>query len=226
MLQELSSSQPPRRILAQTTSNEAPELPRRRRRRLRRISIANGTHQARPIPLLPNIIPKREPTKIKLQHAKSEAPDIAGVAIVDAVVEVGVNALRAHVSDGADRGVAGIHCLSEDAADAEISDLDTATSIDEEIRGFDVAVDDTLAVEIGEAGEDLAGYVGEERFGGDSATVEGAAVHVLEKDLDLAGVVVEAVAAYDEGVVSCAEDLDLAVDLAPDRIFVVAVNDF
>lgn len=216
MLQELSSSQPLRRILAQTTSNEATELPGRRRRRHRRISIANGAHQARPIPLPPNIIPKREPTKIKLQHAKSETPDIAGVAIVDAVVEVGVNALGAHVGDGADRGVAGIHGLSKNAADAEVGDLDTAAGVDEEIRGFDVAVDDALAVEIGEAGEDLTGYIGKERFGGDAAAVEGAAVHVLEKDLDLAGVVVEAVAADDEGVVSCAEDLDLAVDLAPD----------
>lgn len=139
------------------------------------------------------------------------------------MIEISIDALRAHVGDGANRGFA-IHSLSEDAADAEVGDLDTALMVDEEIGGFDVTVDDLAAMEVGEAGDHLTGDAREVGFDGDAMALKRATVHELEEDLDLAGAVIEAVAADDEGAIDGAEDLDLTEDLAADVVVVVAVN--
>lgn len=55
-------------------------------------------------------------------------------------------------------------------------------------------MDNLAAVEVIEAGEDLAGEIGEGGFVGDAAALEGAAVHVFKEDLNLAGVIEHVVA--------------------------------
>ncbi|KAK4750828.1 hypothetical protein SAY87_004310 [Trapa incisa] len=97
----------------------------------------------------------------------------------------------------ADVGVAGVEGPAHDLADPEIGDLDLHFPVHEEIRGLDVAVDDLVGVEDG---------------------VEGADFHILHDDGEAATarLLDDTVAADDLGVISAAEDLHLAVDLASD----------
>lgn len=87
-------------------------------------------------------------------------------------------------------------------------------------------MDDFLAMEVSEAGEDLAGDLGKKALRRYLFAFEGSAIHKLEEDLDLTGVVVHAVASNHEGVIGRPKDLDLAADLAADGFFVVSVDDF
>lgn len=207
----------------QAPRDEVPELPGRCGRGFRRLGHADGTHEAGPVPLAAD--GEGETTQIELENADSEAPNVAGVAIVLAVVEIGVDSLGAHVSDGADGGVAGIHGLGENSTDPKISDFDLVASVHEEVGGFDVAVDDPAAVEVGEADENLSGEMGEGALVADAGAFQGPPIHVLQQHLDLA-VVIEHVKALDDvGVVDAPEDLDLAADLEADGIVVVAVDD-
>ena len=225
MLQQLRGREPLGRVLLQAAANESPELWRGGERWLRRIGVADGDHERGPVPLPAEVLPEGEPTQVELENAESEAPDVACVSVVAAVVEVGVDPLGAHVRDGADGGVAGVHGLVEDAADAEVGDLDAPRRVDEEVGGLDVAVHDVAAVEVGDPGQHLARDVGEERLGGDAAAVEGAAVHVLEQDLQLPAALVHAVAPHHGRVLGGAEDGNLPRDLATHRVVVVPVED-
>lgn len=165
-----------------------------------------------------------ESPEIELEDAHPQAPNVARVAVVLAFVEIRVDPLGAHVSDGPNRGVARIHGLLQDPAHAEVRDLDLLPHVDQEIGRLDVAMDDPTAVEVREPAEGLAGQIGEVLLSRDLQTLERAPVHELEQDLDLA-VVVEHVVALDHvRVVHIAEDLDLAADLAPDRLLVVTVD--
>ncbi|KAJ0985790.1 hypothetical protein J5N97_004146 [Dioscorea zingiberensis] len=139
-----------------------------------------------------------EVVEIELQHAEPEAPDVTGVAVVDLVIEVGVDALQAHI--GINKRVARIHGLGHDSAYAEISDLDMAASVDKEVQGLDVMVEDALSVEIREPDKDLPGHINEEGLQHDVPPFEEPAVHILQENLDLTGVVVKLVAAYHEGL--------------------------
>ncbi|KAL0916700.1 hypothetical protein M5K25_014229 [Dendrobium thyrsiflorum] len=87
-------------------------------------------------------------------------------------------------------------------------------------------MDDLLAMEVSETGEDLVGDLGKEAFRRYLFAIEGSAIHKLEEDLDLTGVVVHAVASDHEGVVGRSKDLDLAADLAAYCLFMVSVDDF
>uniref|UniRef100_A0A0E0K630 Uncharacterized protein n=1 Tax=Oryza punctata TaxID=4537 RepID=A0A0E0K630_ORYPU len=224
MLEKLRRRWPPRRVLLEAAADEALELRRGVGRRSRRVGVANRAHEGGPVSLLAEILPEGEPAHVELENAQAEAPDVAGVAVVGAVVEVGIDALGAHVGDGPDGGVAGVHGLVEDAADAEVGDLDAAPGVDEEVGGLDVAVDDVAAVEVRDPGEHLARDVGEEPLVGDAAAVEGPALHVLEQDLQLPAALVHAVAPHHRRVLGGAEDRDLARDLPPHGVVVSTLS--
>ncbi|KAG0482181.1 hypothetical protein HPP92_010265 [Vanilla planifolia] len=70
--------------------------------------------------------------------------------------------------------------------------------VDEEIRGFDVAVDNPLSVEVDESGEDLAGYLGEQAL--------------------------EEIWRPSREPPSIAKDLDLTTDLTSNSVLVVAID--
>jgi hypothetical protein len=224
VLQQLRGREALGRVLLQAAGDEPPELARGGGRWLGRVVVADGAHERGPVALPAEVLPEGEPAQVELEDAEAEAPDVAGVAVVAAVVEVGVDPLGAHVGDGADGGVAGVHGLVEDAADAEVGDLDAARRVDEEVGGLDVAVHDVAAVEVRDPGQDLARDVGEERLGGDAAAVERPAVHVLQQDLELPAALVHAVAPHHGRVLGGAEDGDLARDLPPHRVVVVPVQ--
>ncbi|KAI4329495.1 hypothetical protein MLD38_027879 [Melastoma candidum] len=95
----------------------------------------------------------------------------------------------------------------------------------EEVGGFDVAVDDLAAVEVGEAGEDLVGQVGELELVAQVDALQGTAVHELQEDLNLAIVVVHIMAPDHIGVVDVAEDLNLSADLEADGVLIVVAVD-
>lgn len=135
------------RFSLEATRDEVSELPGSGGRSLRWLRHADGAHQAGPIAPPPDV--EGESAEIKLEDADAEAPNVAGVAVVLAVVEIGVDPLGAHVGDGPDGGVARVHGLFQDPADSEISDLDLLPRVDEEIRRLDVTVDDAAAMEVG-----------------------------------------------------------------------------
>ena len=137
---------------------------------------------------------------------------------------IGVDPLRAHVSDGSDRGVARIHGLRQDPTHSEVSNLDVIGRVYEKIRRFDVAVDDVAAVDIRQAAENLARETSELVFSRHVPSLEGPFVHELEQDLDLAVVIEHVVAFHDVGVVNAPQDLDLSADLAPHVVVVVPVD--
>lgn len=110
---------------------------------------------------------KGKPTHVKLQDADPKAPNIAGVGVVLALIEIGVDPLRAHVGYGPHRGVAGVHRLRQDSAHTEIGNLDLISIVDQEIRRLDVAVDDAPSVEVSQAGEDLPSQIGDSFLVGD-----------------------------------------------------------
>lgn len=175
--QQLQSSPPLGRIPLQATGDKIPKLPRGRCRRLWRLRQTDGAHEAGPVPSPGHR--ERKPAQIKLQDAHPHAPDIPGVPIVLPVVQIRVNPFRTHVSNRPYGGVAGIHSLWEDSGHAEIGYFDLFPGVDEEVGGLDVAVDDAMAVEVVEAGEDLAREIGEAGFVVDWGSFEGATVHVL-----------------------------------------------
>nr|GLL23291.1 hypothetical protein EUGRSUZ_F03995 [Ipomoea trifida] len=133
--EKLRRRPPPRRIPLQTASNKVPEIPRRRGRRLRRVGHTNGAHKGSPI-ALPAAVERKSP-EVKFQDAYPEAPYIAGVAIVLAVIQIGVDPLGAHIGNRADRGIA-IHGGGEDSRNSEIGNFHHTLRIDEEIGGFDI----------------------------------------------------------------------------------------
>lgn len=222
MLQKLLSRPSLRRITLQATRDEVTKLLRRRRRSFGRLSHTYSTHQTRPVTLSTHS--EREPPQVKLQDANTETPYIPRVTVVTSVIQVRVDPLGAHVSDGSHRGVARIHGLRQDPAHPEVSDLDVIGRVYEKVRGFDVAVDDVTAVDISQAAENLAREVSELVFPRRVFAFEGAFVHELEKDLDLAVVIEHVVAFHDVGVVNAAQDLDLSADLAPHVVVVVPVD--
>ncbi|KAM0894383.1 hypothetical protein ACQ4PT_024539 [Festuca glaucescens] len=85
-------------------------------------------------------------------------PYVACIAIVGDVVDVVVDALRAHVCDGTNERVAKVHGLVEDPPHPKVGDLDKACDVNEEVGGLDVAVHDVEAVEVGDPVE-VAGNV-------------------------------------------------------------------
>ena len=99
--QQLRGRPPLRRIPLQAARDEVPELPRRSRRGLRRLRHADCAHEAGPIPLPANREGKS--AQIKLQNTHPKAPNISGVPIVLAVIEIRVYSLRTHVRDRPDR---------------------------------------------------------------------------------------------------------------------------
>ncbi|KAK3427852.1 hypothetical protein EUGRSUZ_F03995 [Eucalyptus grandis] len=220
--QQLAGGPPPDGLALQAARDEVPELRGSGGGGLGGIGHADGAHEAGPVALAAD--GEGEAPQVELEDADAEAPDVAGVTVVLAVVEVGVDALGAHVGDGADGGVAGVHGLGEDAADAEVGDLDLLPRVHEEVRGLDVAVDDFPAVEVGEAAQDLARQVAEVVLVADVDALQRPAVHELQQHLDLAAVVVHVVALHHVRVVHVPQDLDLPADLAPHRLLVVAVD--
>nr|GLL29412.1 hypothetical protein EUGRSUZ_J03146 [Ipomoea trifida] len=91
-----------------------------------------------------------------------KAPYIAAVAIVLAVIQTGVDPLGAPVGNRADGGVA-IHGGGEDSRNPKINYLHHTLRTDEQIGGLDITMNNLSAVEIIEAGENLAGEI---RYGG------------------------------------------------------------
>nr|POE88384.1 hypothetical protein CFP56_11613 [Quercus suber] len=81
------------------------------------------------------------------QQRHAERPDVRG----DGVGLPG-DAFGGHVVGGADEGV-GVAFGAELAADAEVAELDLALAREQDVAGLDVAVDDAVAVEVGEAVE-------------------------------------------------------------------------
>lgn len=223
--QQLLRRPPPRRDPLQAARHEMPELRRRGGRRLRRLRHAYGAEEAGPVAG----DPEGEPAQVDLQHADAEAPDVPGVGVVGALVDVGVDPLGAHVRDGADGGIA-VHGLRQRPAHPEIGDLDLVPGVDQQIGGLDVAMHDLAGVQVMEALEDLVGDAGKAVLVAYVGPVEGAAVHVLEKHVDLAGggavAVGHVVAADDVGVVDFAEDLDFPADLEEDALLVVVPVDY
>lgn len=107
--QQLSSRQSLGRIPLQTTGDEVPQLLGRRGRCFRWMRHANCAHETSPITWLCHR--KRKPTQIELQNADPKAPDISGVAIVLAVIDISIDSLRTHVGNSSNRRVTRIHCL-------------------------------------------------------------------------------------------------------------------
>lgn len=67
---------------------------------------------------------------------------------------MGVDPLWAHVSGRPNHRVTRILGLSEDPAYEKVGDLDLVQVVDQEIRLLDVAMDDLLTLEVGDAVED------------------------------------------------------------------------
>nr|GMD87250.1 26S proteasome non-ATPase regulatory subunit 7 homolog A [Ipomoea batatas] len=108
---------------------------------------------------------ERKPSQVELQDANPKAPYIAAVAIVLAVIQTGVDPLGAPVGNRADGGVA-IHGGGEDSRNPKINYLHHTLRTDEQIGGLDITMNNLSAVEIIEAGENLAVELGVElKFG-------------------------------------------------------------
>lgn len=172
---------------------------------------------------MPSIVEGESP-QVELQNAHSQTPYIPCVTIVLSLVQICVYPLWAHVRDGSNGGVAGIHCLREDSRDPKVGYLHLALRIDEQIGGLDVPMNNPPSVEVAESGENLAGEIREGGFVRHVGPFQRSSVHVLEEDLNLAIVIGQTVAFNHVGVVDVAEDLDLATHLEADGVLVVAVN--
>lgn len=109
MAQQLRGGPPLSRVPLETTSNKIPELSRRRLRRLRGFRHTNGDHEGGPITLPANR--KRKPSQIEFQYADAQAPYVTRIAVVLAVIQIGVDSLGAHVSNCTHGRIAGIHSL-------------------------------------------------------------------------------------------------------------------
>ena len=99
--QQLRRRPPLRRIPLQAARDEVLELQRRSRRGLRRLRHADCDHEAGPIPLPAHREGKSAQVELQTTHPK--APNISGVPIVLAVIEIRVYSLRTHVRDRPDR---------------------------------------------------------------------------------------------------------------------------
>ena len=75
-------------------------------------------------------------------------PYIPSVRIVLPIIQIGVDPLRTHVSDGAHQGVTWVHGLHQDSQDLEVGDLDLVPRIEQEVRRLDVAMDDVPPVQV------------------------------------------------------------------------------
>ena len=112
--------------------------------------------------------------------------------------------------------------------DAEIGDFDDAFVVDKDVGALDVAVDNILAVEVGEAREDLADEVADEGFlegaigsehGGD-----GAARDVFQEDVEVLVVRVGAEVLHNVLMLEVTEKVDLAFQ-SGDHGFFAFVDD-
>lgn len=109
MAQQLRGGPPLSRVPLETRSNKIPKLSRRRLRRLRRVRHTNGAHEGGPITLPADR--KRKPSQIEFQYADAQAPYVTRIAVVLAVIQIGVDSLGTHISNSADGRIAGIHSL-------------------------------------------------------------------------------------------------------------------
>nr|GMD51172.1 hypothetical protein EUGRSUZ_J03146 [Ipomoea batatas] len=114
----------------------------------------NGAHEGSQSPCLSAAV-ERKPSQVEFQDANPKAPYIAAVTIVLAVIQTGVDPLGAPVGNRADGGVA-IHGGGEDSRNPKINYLHHTLRTDEQIRGLDITMNNLSAVEIIEAGENLA----------------------------------------------------------------------
>ena len=87
--QQLHGGRPLRRVLLEAAADEALQLRGRGGRRGGRVGVADRAHERRPVAQLPQVLPEREPAQVELEDAEAEAPDVAGVPVVGAVVQAG-----------------------------------------------------------------------------------------------------------------------------------------
>ena len=121
-----------------------------------------------------------------LQERDARAPHVGGDGVA-----LARDTLRGHVVGRADEGVC-VAFRSELAAHAEVAQLDLAVAAQEDVAGLDVAVDDLLAVQVGEAVQHALGDLAEDFLAGAAAElldfavdgVEGAAFAEFHGDAD------------------------------------------
>lgn len=162
---------------------------------------------------------ERRPAVGELQRGDAEGPDVG----LDAVAEVGVQHLWRHpvrrpgdvTKEGGRRG-GGRVGLVDGRGDAEVGELDGAVGVDEDVAGLNVAVDVSLAVEVGEGEEGVAedegdGGLGEAGGeGGGEDGMEGPSGHERHDDPQVAIDSEGAVGAEDVGVGEQGHGLGLA----------------
>ncbi|KAF5445561.1 hypothetical protein F2P56_034607 [Juglans regia] len=169
-------------------------------------------------------------TQIQLQQGQPQAPYVTGVAVIVPAVGIRVEPFGAHVGAGADVGVARVQRTAHDLADSKIGDLHLHRVVHQEIRGFEVTVDDLVPMEVVQAVENLARHVGKLGLGestmGLEQRVEGTQVHVLHENRDVATWLLEYTMAADNvGRVGASEDFHLPKNLSAEGGVRVRVND-
>lgn len=159
---------PPPPVLLQAPPHEAAELRRRRDGHLRRGGEAHGQDERRPVRPLPGGH-EREPAGVAFEQHDSQGPHVAGeVGAATAAEPFRVELLGAHVRPRAGWLVVGFVAARDDAAGAEVGDLDLAAVADEEVGRLHVAVRDAEAVQVAQATEHAP------RDAGDGGLREGA----------------------------------------------------
>jgi hypothetical protein len=94
------------------------------------------------------------------------------ILVAASVDAVGADLLGGHVEGGAEDGAGHGHGVGDELGDAEVGDLQAPVRGDEEVGGFDVAVDDALGVGVVEAFGSLAEELEDDGGSGGADLVE------------------------------------------------------